>query len=397
MTTHPAEHCGPACTEAHTYRLGECALSSTPVVPFTPPAAEGLPDGLLTSATAGAAMLDAAAHTPRTRNLLAHALVQLARDGWIRPAPGAGFDPARPERQPQPEPEPAPLACVCGTPVDWLFAAHGSGWIHRPGTPTSCGHPRPRCPECQMPHALLPDEPPMCRSVRRREEPAATETTGQPTPLTSPEWRPGDGHRRCPVRVGADRWQCVFRENHPPHGHTTSSSNPGSPIDDLLPPGVHAAPGSLHDRLFAVVRYLLGDGPYDTVARHIADACTTEALRPERRRTIATPDEQPPPTGGGFAFTAPNGTRLHATPTRRHGHPVVELHTRPADGTTTAAIDVPADQVEDVIASLRDARRQACSDPEPAGVRVTYRASVPRHLLGAAVAEAAQAIHAARG
>ncbi|MFI1957017.1 hypothetical protein ACH46L_03750 [Streptomyces althioticus] len=395
MTTHPAEHCGPACTEAHTYRLGECALSSTPVVPFTPPAAEGLPEGLLTSATAGAAMLDASAHTPRMRNLLAHALVQLARDGWIRPAPGAGFDPARPERQPLPEPEPAPLACVCGAPVDWLFATHSSGWIHQPGTPNACAHPRPRCPECQMPHALLPDEPPMCRAVRRREDPAATEATD--SPMTSPEWHPGDGYRRCPVRVGPNRWQCVFRDQHPPHGHTTSSSNPGTPMDDLLPPGVQAPPGSLHDRLFAVVRYLLGDGPYDTVARHIADACTTEALRPERRRTIVTPDEQPPPTGGGFAFTAPNGTRLHATPVRRHGHPAVELHTRPADGTTTAAIDVPADQVEDVIAGLRDARRQACSDPEPAGVRVTYRASVPRHLLGAAVAEAAQAIHAARG
>lgn len=352
MTT-PAEHCGPACTEAHTYRLGECALSSTPVAPFPPPAAEGLPDGLLASATAGAATLDAAAHDPRTRNLLAHALVQLARDGWIRPAPGAAFDPAHPERQPLPEPEPAPLECVCGTPVDWLFAAHGSGWIHRPGTPTQCGHPRPRCPECQMPHALLPDEPPMCRSIRHHGE-----------------------HRT-------------------PHGHTTSSSNPGMPTEDLLPPGEQAPPGTLHNRLFAVVRYLLGDGPWDTIAWHIADACTAEALRPEQPRPPHAATAQPA-TGGGFAFTATDGTRLHATPTRRHGQPAVNLRTQPAHGATTAAIDVPADQVEDVIAGLRDIRRQACSGHEPAGVRVTYRASVPRHLLGAAVAEASAAIHAAR-
>ncbi|EMF31121.1 hypothetical protein H114_00792 [Streptomyces gancidicus BKS 13-15] len=417
MTTAPAEHCGPACSEAHTYRLGDCALASTPVH-VTPPAAEHLPAGLLASATAGAAMLDAAAHGPRLQNLLAHALIQLARDGWIRYAPGDGFDPV-PEHRPATAPEPAPLVCVCGTDVDWLFHTGGSGWIHVPGSDTNCTHVRPRCPECQMPHALLPDEPPLCRSVRRRDDEAATEATGEP--LMSPEWRPGDGHHRCPVRVGPNRWQCVFRAGHPPHGHTTSSSNPGSPMDGLLPPGVQAAPGTLTDRLFAVVRYLLGDGPWDVVARHIADACTAEALRPERparrgpdltaeqrRQALAVLDEQQPRTGGGFRYTGPDGGRLVVTPTRRRGQPAVKLRGVPADGGRAAVVDVPADQVEDVIAGMRDVRRQACAETGPPvrprerqgdGVRVEYRARVPRSLLGAAVAEAAGVIAAetARG
>jgi hypothetical protein len=53
--------------------------------PVIPPAASGLPDGALDSATEGANRLDAHAVTPGGRNLLAHALVQLARDGWLRP------------------------------------------------------------------------------------------------------------------------------------------------------------------------------------------------------------------------------------------------------------------------------------------------------------------------
>jgi hypothetical protein len=60
---------------------------------FVPPAATGLPLPALDSATQGADMLDAAARTPYGRNLLAHALVQLARDGWLRTEPGQGFEP----------------------------------------------------------------------------------------------------------------------------------------------------------------------------------------------------------------------------------------------------------------------------------------------------------------
>ncbi|MEV0220841.1 hypothetical protein [Streptomyces sp. NPDC050704] len=60
---------------------------------FVPPAARNLPLAALDSATAGADMLDATARTPTGRNLLAHALVQLARDGWLRVEPGEGFEP----------------------------------------------------------------------------------------------------------------------------------------------------------------------------------------------------------------------------------------------------------------------------------------------------------------
>jgi hypothetical protein len=62
---------------------------------FTPPAASGLPVTALDSATRGANMIDAYALTPNGRNLLAHALVQLARDGWLRTEadPGAAFEP----------------------------------------------------------------------------------------------------------------------------------------------------------------------------------------------------------------------------------------------------------------------------------------------------------------
>jgi len=74
--------------------------------PAVPPAAHCLPDGALDSAAAGADMLDAWAQTPAGRNLLAHALTQLARDGWLRPEPGDAWDPV-----PDPQPaEPAPAA-----------------------------------------------------------------------------------------------------------------------------------------------------------------------------------------------------------------------------------------------------------------------------------------------
>lgn len=55
---------------------------------FIPPAAANLPDGALDSATAGGSHLDAFALTDYGRNFLAHALVGLQRDGWLREAPG---------------------------------------------------------------------------------------------------------------------------------------------------------------------------------------------------------------------------------------------------------------------------------------------------------------------
>ncbi len=73
---------------------------------FIPPAAKGLPLDALESATNGATMLDSWAETGNGRNFLAHALVQLARDGWLRRSPdqSTAFDPSdRPQGAPQPQ------------------------------------------------------------------------------------------------------------------------------------------------------------------------------------------------------------------------------------------------------------------------------------------------------
>ncbi|MDQ0961967.1 hypothetical protein QFZ66_005845 [Streptomyces sp. B4I13] len=58
--------------------------------------------------------------------------------------------------------------CICGAPVVYLLGrpgAHEWGWTHSSDAGRSCQRARPRCPECQMPHALLPGEPPMCRGL----------------------------------------------------------------------------------------------------------------------------------------------------------------------------------------------------------------------------------------
>ncbi|PSK52423.1 hypothetical protein B0E38_04749 [Streptomyces sp. 111WW2] len=73
-------------------------LATEPPAPRTP---EALPAGALDSAVEGADALDAVARTPQGRTLLAHALVQLARDGWLRPAPGPGFE-LHPDTPPAP-------------------------------------------------------------------------------------------------------------------------------------------------------------------------------------------------------------------------------------------------------------------------------------------------------
>ena len=73
----------------------------------TPPAADGLPAGALEAAEIGANRLNAWARTPQGRNFLAHALVQLARTGWLRTEPGEGFEPKRDREQSQPVTEAA--------------------------------------------------------------------------------------------------------------------------------------------------------------------------------------------------------------------------------------------------------------------------------------------------
>lgn len=65
------------------------------------PLADKLPEGSVESARQGATMLNAWAETGEGQNFLAHALVQLARDGWLRPRPGNGFEPITDETAPQ--------------------------------------------------------------------------------------------------------------------------------------------------------------------------------------------------------------------------------------------------------------------------------------------------------
>jgi hypothetical protein len=76
---------------------------------FIPPASDGLPLDALESATDGATMIDSWAETPNGRNFLAHALVQLARDGWLRRDPdlNAAFNTSdRPRQTPAPQEAP---------------------------------------------------------------------------------------------------------------------------------------------------------------------------------------------------------------------------------------------------------------------------------------------------
>ena len=54
---------------------------------FVPPAARDQPKEILDSATRGASMLDASAATKQGRNLLAHALAELRRDGFLQLEP----------------------------------------------------------------------------------------------------------------------------------------------------------------------------------------------------------------------------------------------------------------------------------------------------------------------
>ncbi|MFJ6841402.1 hypothetical protein ACIQRE_01895 [Streptomyces griseoluteus] len=64
------------------------------------------------------------------------------------------------------------LTCICGSPVEWLEMPDDPGWIHRPDAAKSCHHARPRCPECQMPHAMVPGQRLFCESLRRHIEQA---------------------------------------------------------------------------------------------------------------------------------------------------------------------------------------------------------------------------------
>ncbi len=59
---------------------------------FVPPAARDIPLGALNSAAEGADALTAWAQSGAGRNMLAHALVKLQRDGWLRDSPDPASD-----------------------------------------------------------------------------------------------------------------------------------------------------------------------------------------------------------------------------------------------------------------------------------------------------------------
>ncbi|MFD5468868.1 hypothetical protein [Streptomyces sp. NPDC127105] len=60
-----------------------------------------------------------------------------------------------------------------------------------------------------------------------------------------------------------------------------------------------------------------------------------------------------------FHYTDPDGDHLYITPTSRHGQPALNFRTARADGQGGAAVDIPVDQLEDVVAGARDTARQA--------------------------------------
>jgi hypothetical protein len=225
-------------------------------------------------------------------------------------------------------------------------------------------------------------------------------------------------------------------------GHTRTESRRYTPQQHQPPaPTEPAAPGTLRERLHAVVRYLLGEGLWDIIAWHIADACFAETRRPI---SAAADPSRPSPAAELIARhkqaagTAPDGEHppsLTEPTAPAHLTSIRELRDLRApliDALTTVyrsmkdcvgdewaeewlgevwtkiPLDVRAiagDQ--DAADELTEERSQASTgalltrprvpddgEQQGDGVRVEYRASVPRHLLGAALAEAFSAIAA---
>lgn len=60
-----------------------------------------------------------------------------------------------------------------------------------------------------------------------------------------------------------------------------------------------------------------------------------------------------------YHFTDPDGDHLHVTPITRYGRPAINLRTERGDGHGGAAVDVPLDRLEELIAGMRDTGREA--------------------------------------
>ena len=95
---HTPDWADLAAQASNVYQIGWEASTATGGNPleFVPPTARDLPKDALDSATRGADMRDSRAYTAEGRNFLAHALLQLHRDGWLR-------DQAQPPTAPIPD------------------------------------------------------------------------------------------------------------------------------------------------------------------------------------------------------------------------------------------------------------------------------------------------------
>lgn len=60
-----------------------------------------------------------------------------------------------------------------------------------------------------------------------------------------------------------------------------------------------------------------------------------------------------------YHYTDPDGDRLHVTPITRYGKPAINLRVARNDSKGSAAVDIPVDQLEDVVDGLRAVRREA--------------------------------------
>ncbi|MFJ5156346.1 hypothetical protein ACIQCF_33260 [Streptomyces sp. NPDC088353] len=79
-----------------------------------------------------------------------------------------------------------------------------------------------------------------------------------------------------------------------------------------------------------------------------------------------------------FHYTDTDGDHLYITPTSRHGQPALNFRTERPDGQGGAAVDVPVDQLEDVVAGARDTARQAAATEDARRIR---KASVAAFLV----------------
>jgi hypothetical protein len=112
----------------------------------------------------------------------------------------------------------AALRCICGSPVQWMGhlpdesrwmdLPDGSGWVHAPGSDTSCLNARPRCPRCSMPHTLTGLPAAFCKALQARiaVDDAFTDARTTPDNPVASEGPP------CSEIVGCDG-QCCARES----------------------------------------------------------------------------------------------------------------------------------------------------------------------------------------